>query len=325
MIISRTPLRISLCGGGTDFPDFYKFYKGKVISCAIDKYVYVIIKKRFDDLIVINYTQHETVERVSDIKHDLIRECLKLYGITKGVEITTLADIPSQGSGLGSSSAITVGLLNAMSIYVSRPQTSQTYAEQACKIEINILKRPVGKQDQFITAIGGIKQLTFNKDESVLIDSYEESEQLHNVVNNNLFLHYTDQTRTSASILTSQTNNISLNINELSELTKLTNKLDLNIRTATDCTIVGEILKDSWEIKKSLANGISNNKIDEMVSIAMNNGAIGCKISGAGGGGFLLSYVPIEHQTIFRQSMEEFKELPFNIDFYGTRIIFNII
>ena len=323
MIISKTPLRISLCGGGTDFFNFYKHHKGKVISCAINQYVYVIIKKRFEKKIVINYSKHETVENVEDIKHDLIRECLKYYNIKDSVEITTLGDIPSEGTGLGSSSAITVGLLNAMSVYVGQPETQHSLAEIACHIELNVLKNPIGKQDQYITSFGGINLLSFNKNETVDVETYKSFPELYDIVNNNLLLHYTDITRKSSSILQEQTNNISSKTESLLEINKLTDRLNKNIKKNND--IIGKTLKDSWEIKKSLANGISNKTIDEMITLAENNGSVGSKISGAGGGGFLLSYVPIEKQKRYREEMKQYQELLFNVDIHGSRIIFNIL
>ena len=162
MIISQTPLRISFVGGGTDLEDFWKFEDGKVLSTSIDKYIYVIVKERFDDLICINYSKREIVRDVSQIKHDLVREAMRIVGVTKGVEITTLADIPSEGSGLGSSSSVTVGLLNALYAYKGEQVTAERLAHEACQIEIDILGRPIGKQDQYIAAYGGLKEFIFH-------------------------------------------------------------------------------------------------------------------------------------------------------------------
>jgi len=322
MIISKTPIRISLCGGGSDIPIFYKQHTGRVISCAINKYVYVIIKERFDNLIVLNYTKHEITEKVSDIKHDLIRECMILYGIERGIEISTIADIPSEGSGLGSSSAVTVGLLNAFAGYVGYPQTPQTLARFACDIEIDILKKPIGRQDQYACAYGGMGYFRFYGDyvdrEDFNLTSYQYSQ-----ISNNLFLHYTGITRDANAILSDQNNRISDNIGGLSKLCELTEKLGYAI-LKEDYDMIGYAIKTNWEYKKTFANGITIPAINKMIDMAYRGGALGCKICGAGGGGFLLSYVPQDRQLDFLHTMLPYRELPFNIDMLGSRIIFNI-
>ena len=216
MIISKTPLRISIVGGGTDFPEFYKREKGQVISSAINKYVYVIVKERFDDLIVLNYTQHEIVRHVDEIRHDLIREApYKIVGIKNSIEISTLADIPSQGSGLGSSSSVTVGLLNALYSFKGIQVTQETLARTACNVEIEILKNPIGKQDQYIAAYGGLKRIVFKgNDEVDIMDFNLDVEQLTKI-GSNLILHYSNQTRSASGILFKQNSNIPDRIEEL--------------------------------------------------------------------------------------------------------------
>ena len=180
MIISKTPLRVSLFGGSSDIRSHYQTYFGHVVSCTIDKYIYVIVKKRFDKLIVLNYSEREKVESVKDIKHSIIRECLKWFNIENGLEITSIADIPSEGSGLGSSSAFAVGLIHALSVYTKKKMSIRSIAELACKIEINILENPIGKQDQYACAFGGLREYMFFPDESVMQRSVEgvELEQL---------------------------------------------------------------------------------------------------------------------------------------------------
>lgn len=320
IIISRTPLRVSIAGGGTDFEDFYREHGGCVISMGINKYVYVIIKKRFDNLIVLNYTQHEIVENVNNIKHDLIRECLKRYSsIHGGIEITTLADIPSRGSGLGSSSAITIGLLNALSHYINAPLGLYELATVACEIEINILKSPIGKQDQFACAVGGLNEIIFESG-GITVRGFD---LCHYKVANNLFLHYTDQTRHANPILKSQKNKIHANIEKLLYIKNLAQQTKESIDNC-DYGAIGLILAENWHTKQELANGITNNKINEMVGVAQEKGASGCKITGAGGGGFLLSYVPPFKQHGFKIGMAKYRELPFAIDPYGSRIVFNM-
>jgi D-glycero-alpha-D-manno-heptose-7-phosphate kinase len=323
MIISKTPLRISLIGGGTDLKDFYINNLGHVISTTIDKYIYVIVKERFDDKIVLHYTDNEIVDSVDQIKHELIKESLKKVGILKGIEIITLADIPSKGTGLGSSSTLTVGLLNALYTYKGVQVTQEILAKEACEIEIDILKKPIGKQDQYIAAYGGLKKITFNKDESVEIKSFNINANERRVMGSNLTLHFTNITRDANVILNDQKNNIESKNKELLLISNLVHNVERAIE-AKSFKEIGEVLRLNWEAKKSLTDNITNGVIDNMVNLAMENGATGCKIAGAGGGGFLLSYVPRDKQDKFRKAMNEYKELPFMLDSFGTRIIFNI-
>jgi len=323
MIISKTPLRVSLCGGGTDMAYFYEKHGGICVTCAIDKYVYVIVKERFDDLIVLNYTQHEIVHGVPEIRHDLIRESLQYVGVDKGIEITTLADIPSEGSGLGSSSAITVGLLNALFMYIGEPMTPHDLADMACHIEIDKIGSPIGKQDQFACAYGGMRKLDFLKDDETCVSDHGFTKKELLDIGNNLFIHYTGITRKAKDILSQQKDNADRNEKSLMNLKRLAESLD-NRLCDRDINFIGEVLRDSWAIKKTLQSSISNELIDKLADYATFGGAAGCKISGAGGGGFLLSYVPPDKQASFKSVMRPYRELPFNIDPYGTRIIFNI-
>jgi D-glycero-alpha-D-manno-heptose-7-phosphate kinase len=323
MIISQTPLRISFGGGGTDLSDFWKIEEGMVISSAIDIYIHVIIKKRFDDLIVLNYTKRETVNHVSEIKHELIREALKITGIENGVEITTPADIPSEGSGLGSSSSVTVGLLNAFHTYQSRLVTSEQLAEEACQIEIDCLNHPIGKQDQYIAAHGGLKHIRFNPDGSVIVENVNISSDDKRVFGSNLLLFYTNMTRKASSILSEQKKQTK---EHLSLLTNMKNQVP-EIRSILEETPpyhrVGKILHTGWQMKQQLADNISNPNIENMYNIAMENGSLGGKITGAGGGGFLLVYVPRENQDKVRHALREYRELPFSLERDGSKIIFN--
>lgn len=323
MIISKTPLRVSIVGGGTDLKDFYKKNKGQVISFTINKYIYVIVKKRFDDLIVLNYTKNEIVKSVNDIKHDLIRECCKAAGIDKSIEITTLADIPSQGSGLGSSSAVTVGLLNALYTFNGEQPSTEFLARKACEIEIDILKNPIGKQDQYIVAYGGFKKFIFNSDESVSIKNYKFNLNQLLILGSNLLLHYTNQTRNASKILTNQKQNIEKKIKELKSISMLVDKLD-PLLDKHNYSMIGDLLEENWNLKRTLSKGITSPFIDEMVNNAKTGGAQGCKISGAGGGGFLLSYVDRNNQNSYRDKMSHYRELPFMIESSGSKIIFNI-
>ena len=323
MVISKTPLRISFGGGGTDLPAFYKFEDGKVLSCTIDKYIYVIIKERFDNKIVLNYTKREVVDDVNDIQHELVREALIETGISNGVEIWTPADIPSKGSGLGSSSSLTVGLLNAFSIFNGKQLAANDLAKNSCDIEINKLEKPIGKQDQYSAAYGGLNEITFCKDNSVLVEPIKISKKNKLVFGSNILLYYTNINRLSSTILNEQKANTQKNIDVLQKMKDQVDSIRNVLEKKTEFHEVGHVLHKSWQLKKKLANTISNKQIDKMYSIGHNAGAIGGKICGAGGGGFLMLYIPRENQNNVRNAMKAYKELPFMLEPYGTRIIFN--
>jgi len=324
MIISQTPLRISFVGGGTDQKEFWKNEKGAVLSSTIDKYIYVIVKKRFDELIVVNYRLQEVVNCVSEIKHDLVRNCLKKVGITSGIEITTLADIPSEGSGLGSSSTVTVGLLNALYTYCSKQVTAEQLAQEACEIEIDILGKPIGKQDQYIAAYGGLREISFNPNGTVKIESISNHNFPKLVFSSNLLLFYTNITRQSSDILTIQKAEIKNKIDILRQMRDQVPHVRKVLESEDNNDNVGIILNKAWTLKKQLAKTISSPLIDEMYQKAIDAGALGGKISGAGGGGFLLVYVQREKQNDVRQAMSDYMEFPFMFESDGSKIIFNI-
>lgn len=322
MIITQTPLRISFAGGGTDFPEYYNIYGGCVVSMTIDKYIYIIVKERYDDLIYINYSQKEIVSDVEQIKHDLIRESLKKVGIKKGIEITCLADIPSEGTGLGSSGSFTVGLLNALYTFKGFPVDPKKLAEDATEIEMVKVGRPIGLQDQYIAAYGGLNLLEFHDDYQPKVTKIELNiEELRRFISN-IFLFYTNKTRSSSSILEDQKNKINVNTRLLASLKEqgyyvYRCLLDRNFDQ------IGCMLNQSWNLKKALANGISNEIVDELYSTALQNGALGGKICGAGGGGFMMIYCPKENHEKLKSSLKA-KELPFDTDLWGSRVIFNV-
>ena len=322
MIISQTPLRISLSGGGTDLAGYYLNNEGFVVSTAIDKFIHVIVKERFDDLIYVDYSNKEIVKTVDEIQHDLVREAARITGLKKGFEVLMLADIPSEGSGLGSSSSLTVGLLNAFYQFQGKLITSEKLAEDACKIEIDILKRPIGKQDQYIAAFGGLKAFKFHKDHSVDVIDIDIESKPKRKLGSNLLLFFTNVTRKAASILDEQSKNIVNTLdfhNKLKELAFDTydglEKLDISR--------IGENLKINWELKKQLASNVTNPDINKMYDIAMNSGALGAKISGAGGGGFLLVYCERDKQDNLRKALRAYRELPFLLEKFGSKIIFD--
>lgn len=328
MVISQTPVRISLSGGGTDFPDFYEKHEGLVISTAIDKYIYVIIKPRFDTEISVNYRSvAEHVKNINEISHNFIREAALMTGMTNGFDIITLSDVPTEGSGLGSSSSLIVGLLNAMSAYKGVHLSAEELARMACELEINILNKPIGEQDQYIAAYGGFRSFNFKssgietKDLKPYINPHVMSR-----IENNLFLHYIPSLgeRDSHSILLEQKNNIPNKEKELLQLYEgATNLFNIITGNTFEPSHIGAALKISWLIKKNLSTNISNLTIDNMIQRAHETGALGSKVAGAGGGGFLISYVEEPQHTSFTHWMSDYTELPFKFEENGSKIIFN--
>ena len=254
MIVTQTPLRVGLVGGGTDLPGYYREHGGRVLNAAIDKYIYVIIKQRFDDDIYLNYSQKEIVSRVEDIQHELVREAMYMTGVRSGVEITTLADIPSAGSGLGSSSAVTVGLLNALFAYQGRQVTARELAERACTIEIDRCRKPIGKQDQYAAAFGGICDLRFGPGDRVDVEQIILSPQMRRLLSNELLLFYTGITRSANAILGEQSANTADRLPQLAQLRDLASEAADGL-SAGDVEAVGVAMNKSWEAKRTLASG----------------------------------------------------------------------
>ena len=322
MIIVQTPLRISFFGGGTDFPSFFMEEGGCVLSSAIDKFIFLVIKERFDTKLRVGYTRTEMVDGVNEIQHELIREALRVTGITCGVEITTMGDIPSEGSGLGSSSTVTVGALNAMYAYQGEIASAERLAREACAIEIETLRKPIGIQDQYIAAYGGLRFFDFLPDGEVKVEKINISADARRVFNDNFLLFFTGVSRSSSSILTEQKSNIRDRFSELREIKQMAHQAREYIE-AENFDALGELMHQSWELKKRLAGTISNGHINDMYESARSAGAIGGKIAGAGGGGFLLLYVPYERQNRVRAVLNDLQELPFRLEADGTKIIFN--
>ena len=323
MIVTQTPLRVGLVGGGTDLPGYYREHGGRVLNAAIDKYIYVIVKQRFDDDIYLNYSKKEIVSRVEDIQHELVREAMYMTGVRSGVEITTLADIPSAGSGLGSSSAVTVGLLNALFAYQGRQVTARELAELACTIEIDRCRKPIGKQDQYAAAFGGICDLRFGPGDRVDVDQIMLSPQMRRLMSHELLLFYTGITRSANAILGEQSANTADRLPQLAQLRDLAGEAADGLR-AGDVEAVGVAMNKSWEAKRTLASGVSNSQIDAAVDDALAAGATGAKVTGAGGGGFLLVVCPLERQRAVRDALSHMQELPIKIDPSGSRMVFNV-
>jgi D-glycero-alpha-D-manno-heptose-7-phosphate kinase len=322
LIIVQTPLRISFFGGGTDFPSFFMEEGGCVLSSAIDKFIFLTIKERFDKKLRIGYTQTEMVDDIDQIHHDLIRESLRLTGIDHGVEITTMGDIPSEGSGLGSSSTVTVGALHAMYAYQGEIVSAERLAREACTIEIDVLKKPIGIQDQYIAAYGGLRFMDFLPDGEVKVERVKLSAESLRNLNDNFLLFFTGVSRSSSSILNEQKNNIKDRRSELREIKQMAFQARKDVEQGNFDSF-GELMNESWELKKRLAGTISNGRLNEIYETACRAGAIGGKITGAGGGGFLLLYVPYERQKKVRAALDGLQELPFRLEADGTKVIFN--
>ena len=324
MIISQTPLRIGLLGGGTDLPGYYREHGGRVLNCALDKYVYVIVKQRFDDAIYVNYSKKEIVSRVDDLEHELVREAMHMAGVVNGVEITTLADIPSGGgSGLGSSSAVTVGLLQALFAYQGRQVSGEELAERACTIEIERCQKPIGKQDQYIAALGGIRDIRFGPGDEVVAQELGLSAAGRRALQQQIMLFYTGITRSADSILVEQRANIESTRPQLDLLRDLAGFAADRLRNG-DVDAIGPAMRESWEAKRKLAAGVSTDEVDAAVTRALDAGASGAKLTGAGGGGFLLVICPPEHQRAVRESLNDMRELPVKLDRLGSRIVLNV-
>ena len=322
MIISRTPMRISFAGGGTDLNAFYSRHEGAVVSTAINKYVYVTVNRAFDHRIRASYSKTEMVDHVDDIKHNLIREAMKLTGVTEGVEITSIADIPSKGTGLGSSSSYVVGLLNALYAYRGQFQSPKNLAEGACRIEIENLGEPIGKQDQYIAAYGGLQHIRFNSDETVFVDPVICFKKTKTAFQNNLMLFYTNITRRASDILCRQSKKTGARMEALGRMKEISDEINEILRANRDISRIGRLLHENWELKKSLVPGITLDVIDAYYRKAVDAGALGGKLLGAGGGGFLLFYVEEQNRDSVRGALGDLREVYFEFEPQGSKIIY---
>lgn len=319
MIISKTPFRISFAGGGTDIPSFYRHEAGAVISATINKFMYVFVHNHFEkSKIRLAYTQTEIVDSVHELQHELVREAMKLAHVIEGVEIATIADIPA-GTGLGSSSSLTVGALNALYTYKSQHISEERLAREACKIEIDIVKEPIGKQDQYIAAYGGLKHFCFNPDETVDVKPIICSKSTMTQLENNLLMFYTGKSRQAYEILRKQSANTQKKFSDLVQLKELAFKVRDALNN-NDLTSFGELLKAGWLIKKNLTSITSNEFIDKYYDLAIKAGALGGKLLGAGGGGFLLFYAPEEKHDSVRKALNDLREEHFKFQPTGSRI-----
>jgi D-glycero-alpha-D-manno-heptose-7-phosphate kinase len=322
MIISRTPVRISFFGGGTDFRDFYTRSFGAVLSTAIKKYIYVAVNTKFDDNIRVSYSETENVDSLDKIKHDLVRECMRDCKIDKKVEIVTIADIPGHGSGLGSSSSLTVGLLNALDAYTNNQRSAAMLAKEACRIEIEVLKNPIGKQDQYIAAFGGFRYIKFFPDEKVSVEPIVLSDNTFEELKNNLISFYIPGLRASTEILSDQKKNISERIQVLEKMRDQAEE-GRDLLKDGDISAFGSLLDQAWKLKSSLSSKISTSTINEYYATGLKAGAMGGKLSGAGGSGFLTFYCEKEWQKKLRDALSGLKEMDIDFEPEGTKILYS--
>ena len=318
MIISRTPVRVSFCGGGTDLPAYYVGSRngGLVTSLALAKHIHVTVNKRFDNSVRVGYSRTEIVDDFEDLKHELVREAMRMTGVTHSVEITTIADIPSRGTGLGSSSALTVGLLNALHTYAGNTPDAAQLADEACRIEIDILGQPIGRQDQYAAAFGGSNQIAFLEDDTVTITPIDlDSTSLES----NYFLVYTGITRQASDILAKQSASTDKKRADLDNLRQQAVEVRAALESGNHAS-VGRLLDTSWKIKRELVDGITGAALDDLYDSVMALGATGGKLLGAGGGGFFL----FQGSSAVRAQVEQtHKVLSLTMDSIGSTIIFD--
>jgi len=325
MIISRTPFRVSLVGGGSDLRQYYHARPGSVVAMAINRYVYVTVNKRFDSSIRVSYTRTEIVRRVDQLQHDLIREAMKMVGITGGVEVTTIADLPA-GIGLASSSTVTVGALNALYAFQGRHVSAEELARQACDIEIEVLGKPIGKQDQYIAAYGGFQHVRFNPDETVEVNPIICSKDASESIMSRLLLFYTGLQRSASSVLRHAKRRINSNGHvkvAMDQLVWLSEELRCQL-LHNETIELGDILDRAWQLKKRMASSVTNGSLDRYYTKAREAGAEGGKILGAGAGGCMLVCVPRRFQPRVRRTMLQIglTEIPFTMEPEGSKIIY---
>jgi len=324
MIISKTPMRMSFVGGGSDLASFYRQHGGAVVSTAIDKYMYITVNRKFDSGIRASYSRTEEVEAAHQIEHPLIRAALKLVGIEGGVEMASMADIPSRGTGLGSSSSFTVGLLHALYGFKNRYVSAEKLASESCRIEIEICGDPIGKQDQYAAAYGGLNYIRFHSDESVTVDPILSRAETIQRLQDHILVFYTGRIRSASELLSEQSkktasdNRLQQTLEKMVDLARdLKRELEENNLDA-----FGEILHANWELKKTLVKGISDGEIDGWYESARAAGAQGGKLLGAGRGGFMMFFAPPERHAAIAHALHGLREVSFRFDNNGSQIIF---
>jgi len=321
MIISQTPYRVSFAGGGTDLPAFYEREVGAVLSVAIKQHMYVTVSPRFDVTTRVAYTKLETTGNIDELQHELAREALRLTELGRHLEITTIGDVPG-GTGMGSSSSLTVGLLNALYAYKGEVSSSRRLAEEACKIEIDILGKPIGRQDQYAAAFGGLNYIEFHPNDAVTVEPVPHRPGFLSDLTQRVLILYTQQTRSADAILEKQSAGTADKFTVLTKMRDLARQMRDSIGSKGDLDEFAELLHEGWMLKRSLGFGIATEAVDQWYEAARAAGAQGGKLLGAGGGGFLLLVAPPERHAAIRRALNHPRELPFQIEPNGSRIIF---
>ena len=324
MIVTKTPFRMSFVGGGSDIESFYKDNLGAVISTSINKYMYVCVNQKFDQRIRLNYSKTEDVKSPDEIDHPIVRECLKILNINNGIEISSLADIPSHGSGLGSSSSYAVGLLHALHAFSKNAISKNDLAELACEIEIIKCGEPIGKQDQYAASFGGLNYIEFNSNGSVSVNKIKCSNDTLEEIQSKVLVFYTGRARSASKVLADQSQNMLTAETKtlVRRMVELANLMRISIES---CNLedIGEQLNENWYLKKQLANGISDQQIDLWYDLATKAGASGGKLLGAGNGGFLMFYAPkSKHEKIIK-ALSDIQPVNIGFDHDGSKIIYN--
>lgn len=323
MIVSKTPLRMSFVGGGSDLPAFYREEEGAVLSTSIDKYMYICVNKKFDGRIRISYTRTEDVERREEVEHPLVREAMNLVDIEGGIEIASMADIPSKGSGLGSSSTYTVGLLNALYAYSNRFASKEKLASQACEIEIDRCGEPIGKQDQYAAAYGGLNLIRFHPDDSVSVDPVICKPSLLQEMEDSILVFFTGRTRSASAVLANQSAAMCMADRRvlMRRMVQLAFEMKEQLESGT-LEHLGNLLDENWRLKAQLTSGITDPQIDAWYATGMAHGALGGKLLGAGNGGFMMFYAPRERHIHITAALSDLKPVKFRFDRNGAQIVF---
>lgn len=324
MVVSRTPLRMSFVGGGSDLPSYYRKKGGAVLSTSVSKFMYVTVNQKFENDIRLSYSITENVGNLQQIKHPIVRKTLEFLDIQGGVEITSISDIPSQGSGLGSSSSFTVGLLNALYAYKGKKVSKENIARLSSHIEIDLCGDKIGKQDQYAASFGGLNLIEFNEDDSVTVNPVICKPETIKKMEESIIVFYTGRTRTASTILSEQSDNM-----KLAEKRKLMSKMvslayDMKDFIENDnVELLGELLNENWQLKRQMNESISDFQIDDWYSKGILAGATGGKLLGAGSGGFILFFAPREKHPKIIEALEGLKILPFSFDKKGSKIVFS--
>jgi D-glycero-alpha-D-manno-heptose-7-phosphate kinase len=324
MLMSKTPFRVSLFGGGSDLPAYYREGRGAVVSTAIDRYVYVAVKSKFDSAVRLSYSQTETVDDIRLLKHDLVRATLQHLELERGLEITTIADIPSSGTGMGSSSAFLVGLLNALHHFKGEQVDRHRLAEEACHLEIDRLGKPIGKQDQYAAAFGGFNHIAFHPDERVVVEPIRCSPHVVRELETNLMLLYTGVTRSADTILRTQSAETRSGASRrlVDRMVDMADSFRAALEAGSPAD-VGGLLDEAWALKSRVCPGITTSWIDHLYRIGKEAGAVGGKLLGAGGGGFILFYASPDAQARIRAALSDLTPLKFGFEPRGTRIVYS--